>query len=381
MVHSGPPLRVGILGAGGIAVASYGVLPNLHHYSDTVEVVALADVDHLRAAAVAAEYGIPRVHRSIEDMVAGGGLDAVANLTPIPLHHRTSKVVLEHGLHLVTEKPIASTLAEADELIMLAEQHGVEIVCAPPDLLREPFRKARELVAGGEIGRVAFARVHSSHQGPGGGPSGWPSDPTWFYQRGSGPLLDMGVYGIHQITGVLGPARRVAAFSGITDPVRTVRGDGPFAGLQIEVTADDNTLFLLDFGDSAYAVVDGGYNLHASRSPRVEIFGRRGVINIGVPDGPELEVFKTDLVPGVDGWVDPPRPIAADSTRAAVGRAIIVGHLADVVLGGARNELGADHARHALEIMLAVEISARDNRIVELGTTFDHGSSTRQELP
>lgn len=370
MGRSTTPLRVGILGAGGIAVAAYGVLPNLQHYAGTIEVVALADVDRVRATTVAAQYGIPRVHASVEEMVAAGGLDAVANLTPIPLHHATSKVVLEHGLHLVTEKPIASTLAEADELIALALSHGTQIVCAPPDLLREPFRKARALVAGGEIGRVAFARVHSSHQGPGGGPAGWASDPTWFYQRGSGPLLDMGVYGIHQITGVLGPARRVVAFSGITDPVRVVRGDGPFAGLQIDVTADDNTLFMLDFGDSAYAVVDGGYNLHASRSPRVEIFGRRGVINLGLPEGPDLEVFKTDLLPGVDGWVDPPRPVATDTTRAKYGRAIIVGHLAEVVLHGARNELGADHARHALEIMLAVETSARENRIVDLTTTF-----------
>src|SRR5439155_5028966 len=140
-----------------------------------------------------------------------------------------------------------------------------------------------------------------------------------FYQQGSGPLLDMGVYGIHQLTGILGPARRVVAFSGITDPVRTVRG-GPFAGLEIEVTADDNTLFLLDFGDSTYGVIDGSYNLHASRSPRLELFGRRGVINIGVPDGPALEVFKTDLVPGVDGWIDPSRPVAADPRRGEVGR-------------------------------------------------------------
>ncbi|GAB3762482.1 Gfo/Idh/MocA family protein [Microlunatus parietis] len=369
MINSTGPLRVGLLGAGGIAVASYGVLPNLHHYADTIEVVALADVDHARAAAVAQQYGIPRVYATVEELVGAGGLDAVVNLTPIPVHYATSKVILEHGLHLVTEKPIAATLAEADELIMLAESRGLVIVSAPPDLLRTPIKRARELVAACEIGRIAFARVHSSHQGPGGGPGGWPTDPTWFYQRGSGPLLDMGVYGIHQITGILGPARRVVAFSGITDPVRVVRG-GPFAGLEIEVTADDNTLFLLDFGGSTYAVVDGSYNLHASRSPRLELFGRRGVINLGVPGGPELEVFKTDLLPGVDGWIDPSWPLAADTNSATTGRAVIVGHLADIVLSGAPNELGADHARHALEIMLAVETSAREGRIVELRTTF-----------
>src|SRR3712207_7320571 len=83
----------------------------------------------------------------------------------------------------------------------------------------------------------------------------------------------MGVYGIHEITGILGPARRVVAFSGITEPTRTVRA-GPFKGKQIEVTADDNTLFMLDFGQSTFAVIDGTFNVNAAKSPRVEIFGR-----------------------------------------------------------------------------------------------------------
>ena len=98
----------------------------------------------------------------------------------------------------------------------------------------------------GAIGQPCFARVRSSHGGPAAG--NWPLDPTWFYQEGSGPLLDMGVYGIHEITGILGPAKRVVAFSGITEQVRTVRG-GPFKGKQIDVTADDNTLLMLDFGE------------------------------------------------------------------------------------------------------------------------------------
>lgn len=370
MSESQRRLRIGVLGSGGIATASYGVLPNIAKYAEFIEVVAIADLVVDRARAVADQYGIPRVHASLDAMIAAGGIDAVVNLTPIPLHYGTSRAVLDAGLHLVTEKPLATTMEDADDLIRRADEKELLIVCAPPDMLHEPYSKAAELVQSGQIGRVAFARVHSSHAGPGGGPHGWESDPTWFYQEGSGPLLDMGVYGIHEITGILGPAKRIVAFSGITDAVRTVRGNGPFAELEIPVSVADNNLFMLDFGDSVFAVIDGTYNLHASTSPKIEIFGRSGVVNVLQPGHDDLELYLTDLALGVDGWVRPPAPLATNTSRAIYGRALMVGHLAECLRKGIRPVLSAEHARHALEIMLAVETSARESRVVDLTTAF-----------
>lgn len=362
-------LRVGILGAGGIATASYGVLPNIGHYADKVTVKAIADTDAQLAYTASQEYGIQASHDSLENMLATTALDAVVNLTPIPAHFPTSRMILEHDLHLVTEKPIASTVAEADDLIRIAADRGLSIVCAPPDMLHEPYQVAAELVNEQSVGKVAFARVRSSHAGPGGGPAGWPSDPTWFYQAGSGPLLDMGVYGIHEITGILGPAQRVTAFTGITEETRSVR-NGPYAGLEIPVGEADNCLFMLDFGGATFAVVDGTFNVHAAKSPKIEIFGRSGVINILRPDAPAVELYRTDLAPGVDGWINPSLPLAHNQRRGTYGRAMLVGHLADCVLNGEANTLSAEHARHALEIMTAVTTSAREGHVVELNTTF-----------
>lgn len=362
-------LRIGVLGTGGIATAPYGVLPNISKFIDTVEVVSVADVVKEQADEVSRRFGIPFSFGSLDEMIAAGRLDAVVNLTPIPFHYETSRRILEAGLHLVSEKPLAATLAQADELIELSEKNDLVVVCAPPDMLYEPYERAGVLVRDGEIGEVAFARVHSSHAGPGGGPRGWESDPSWFYKEDSGPLLDMGVYGIHEITGILGPARRVVAFSGITDAVRIVRG-GPYAGLEMPVESADNNLFMLDFGESQFAVVDGTYNLHASRSPKVELFGRKGVINILRPGGPDLEMYKTDVSTGVDAWLEPSSPLATNTRRANYGRALMVGHLADCVLNERRPILSAEHARHALEIMLAVEVSAREGRVIDLATTF-----------
>ncbi|MFC4245297.1 Gfo/Idh/MocA family protein [Gryllotalpicola reticulitermitis] len=364
-------LRLGVLGAGGIATIPEGVLPNMHHLAGEVEIVAIADSFHERAIEAAARFGIPAAYSSLTEMLASAELDAVANLTPIPAHAATSLEILEAGKHLVVEKPIATTLADADRIIELAASKGLTVVVAPPDMLYSPYVEAKRLVHEGVIGKVAFARVRSSHGGPGGGPQGWPFDPSWFYQEGSGPLLDMGVYGIHEITGILGPAKRVSAFAGTTEETRTVRGDGPFSGTVMPVTTPDNNLFMLDFGDATFAVIDGTYNVLASRSPKVEIFGRKGVINVITPGGPDLEIYRTDVAPGVDGWIAPNLyPQLQDERRAKLRRALLIAQLVDSLRSETRPTLSAEHARHALEIMLAVAESAKTGRVVELTTTF-----------
>ncbi len=368
------PLKLGVLGAGMIASYPHGVLPNLHHIPEKVEVVAIADPLFERAQQVQHEFNIPHAYSGLEEMLARCDLDAVINLTPIPLHAATSMAILEAGKHLATEKPLATTIEQADALIALAARKGLTIVCSPPDMLAPNYQAVRRWLQEGVIGRVAFARVRGSHGGPAA--YSWPNDPTWFYQEGSGPLLDMGVYGIHEITGLLGPALRVVAFSGITEPVRLARG-GPFHGTAIEVTADDNALFMLDFGQSTFAVVDGTYNVNAARSPNVEIFGRAGTINISDGwaqngGGPPLEVYRVDAVAGMGGWIIPD---AHDLTQAQerflqLKRAVLVDHLVDCVWEQRHPILSAEHARHALEIMVKVAESARTGQAIDLTTSF-----------
>src|SRR5215813_15099673 len=214
----GSPLRVGILGAGMIATIEPGYLPGLRRLRGRVEVTAIASRTRSLAERVARDWDIPVVCDGLGQMLAAPDVDAVINLTPIAAHYETSRHILSAGKHLVTEKPLASTLDQADELIEAAERGGLLIVCAPMDTLKREWAQARRLIDEGAIGKVAFARVQSSHGGPAA--MAWPADPTWFYAKGAGPLLDMGVYGLDRITAVLGPARSVAAMSGVTTPMR-----------------------------------------------------------------------------------------------------------------------------------------------------------------
>ncbi|MDR5701365.1 Gfo/Idh/MocA family protein [Agromyces aerolatus] len=368
-------LRVGVLGIGEIALGDHGVLPNLHHISDKVELVALADMAPDRLQSTAEKYGVPHVFSSLDEMLRLDGLDAVVNLTPIAAHGSTSRQILEAGKHLAVEKPVATTMADADAIVQTAQEQGLTVVVSPPNMLYPSRSEARKLLREGAVGRVAFARARPSGAGPAAG-APW-RDPSWYYQKGSGPTFDVGVYGIHELLGLLGPVQRVSAFSGITDPVRSVRR-GPYAGLEIEVTMDDNTLMLLDFGDSVFAVVDSSFNIYASKGPRIEVYGREGALNINYNinqsgPAPAIEIYKTDIGGAeVDGWIAPNlgHLAGAEAWALKLKRALLVDHLADSVRDGIPSALGADVARHALEIMLGAYESARTGQVVEITSTF-----------
>ncbi len=117
---------------------------------------------------MAARFGIPAVYDDLDTMLADADLDIVVNLTPIPAHFETSLQIIEHGVHLVTEKPLAQTLAEADKLCAAAararrgRRRRRRSTCSPTS-----GSDARRLVRSGAIGRVSFGRLQSSHGGPG----------------------------------------------------------------------------------------------------------------------------------------------------------------------------------------------------------------------
>jgi predicted dehydrogenase len=364
-------LRVGVLGAGMIATIGYGYLPHLGKIRDRVELAAIADLRIDLARSVAEAHEIGRAVESLDDLLALD-LDAVVNLLPGPAHFAASKRILEAGRHLVTEKPITSTLSEADELLDLADRRNLYIVAAPADMLASEWVRARDLVARGALGKVAFARVQSSHAGAAA--LSWPVDPSQFYQQGVGALLDLAVYGLTQVTGVLGPARRVSALSGITVPERPVRG-GPFDGMTIPVSAPDNNLILIDFGDSTFAVVDGTFNVVASKSPRMEVFGLEGTLLVNRDDvgGPPVEVYRLDAAPGLAGWISPQTyeifPVGSDRF-AELQRGSLIEHLADCIRDGVQPVASGRHARHVLEVMLAAQQSALEGRVIDVVSTF-----------
>ncbi len=353
-------IDLGVIGCGDVAFRTY--LPGLAPLRERARVVACFDARPDRAEAAARLFPEARAFGTLGELLGSTAPDAVVNLTPAPVHAEVTAQALEAGCHVYSEKPLAATVEEAGELIELAEARGKLLLCAPAVMATTRFAWIRELISAGRIGRPSLAVGQLGTMGP----AAWreyTGDPAVHYGSGVGPLLDLGVYVLHAVTGLLGPTRRIEAFGAIAIPRREVLVER-LAGQTIDVTVDDQVLLHLDLG-GVLAQVAASFTIPATRAPVLELHGTEGTISISV-----------------SGWYDECGPVelyadgrwqtSAPPSPSRYEHLIMAGvpHLVDCLEGVVEPVLTAAHARHVLEIVAAAERSAQEGRAIDLDTTF-----------
>src|SRR5262245_29472723 len=252
-------VRIGVVGTGSLALSA--ILPHLSQadVQDRIRVQALCDPVPGRAAAAAEKFGAARAFTSVEALLEEGDVDAVTIASPIGLHYRHGRMALEAGKHVHFNKTMTTTVAEATDLIERARARRLRMVVSPGQILHPRIQKIKQLITDGAIGALcwamcgsAFGTYHQNEATRQGDDVLTNVNPSWYFRKpGGGPLYDMTVYGVHELTTVLGPARRVTGLSGVRIRERAYRGE------MLPCDADDNTLMLLDFGDSLFAMVYG----------------------------------------------------------------------------------------------------------------------------
>lgn len=361
-------IRFGIIGCGDVATRTY--IPALEQLTARATVAATFDPIPERAASAASRFPGAIAYASYEAFLDHQGLDGVFNLTPAPLHRDTSEKALDRGLHVFTEKPIAATVADAQALIAYAREKDRLLLSAPAVMATPRFRWLKAIVESGRIGRLTLATAQMANMGP----AGWrvyTGDPAVFYKANVGPVLDIGVYPLHGITGLFGPAKRVQAMGGVTIPERDVLIPR-LAGQKIAVEANDHMLIQLDFGGS-FAQILASFAVPASKAPAMEIHGTEGTISISMDqwyaaDGPVDVMLRDNSLLGIQGWLH------GVGSPEALGGGHLIGtgpeHFVACLLGEAEPVLTGEHATHVLEIILKAEQSAKEGRAFDLETVF-----------
>jgi predicted dehydrogenase len=118
------PVRLALVGCGRIAQVAH--LPALEK-ADRVELVAVCDPSAAVASAVARRYGVARVHTDPESLWADAAVEAVLIAAPDRFHHRLAAEALRAGRHVLVEKPLTATVAEAEELVGLVDRTGLTL--------------------------------------------------------------------------------------------------------------------------------------------------------------------------------------------------------------------------------------------------------------
>lgn len=149
-------LRMGIIGLGEVAQVVH--LPVLQALPALFEVRAACDISGTLLSAVGDRFGIPARYGTVTEMIEAGGLDAVLVLNSDEYHAECIVQALEHGVHVLVEKPMCLSPREADDIIAARDRSGLTVMVGYMRRYAPAFVEAAELLP--TLGRVNFARVH-----------------------------------------------------------------------------------------------------------------------------------------------------------------------------------------------------------------------------
>lgn len=189
-------LKIGLCGFGFMGKTHLYAVRNLPFFYDaealpfTAEIAAVCTAHPDKTAAIAAQWAIPRAMTNVAEMIADPEIQVIDVVSPNPFHFETVRAALSAGKHVLCEKPLTVTVAEADELCRLAGESGLTCGTVFNNRFLAPVMRARQLIDEGRLGTVLsfdFAYRHNSCIDP-DRTAGWKQDAAF----GGGTLADLG---------------------------------------------------------------------------------------------------------------------------------------------------------------------------------------------
>ena len=185
-------VRVAVIGCG--SIAQHRHLPE-YKSNKNVELIAVCDINEERAHEVAEKYGV-KAYTNYEELLSSGSVDAVSVCTPNYLHAPISIAALKAGMHVLCEKPMATSKDEAKAMIAASKESGKKLMIGHNQRFVPSHQKARQLIQSGEVGKIYSFRTAFGH----GGPEGWSVEGKegWFFQKEKAFVGAMGDLGVHK---------------------------------------------------------------------------------------------------------------------------------------------------------------------------------------
>jgi predicted dehydrogenase len=344
-------LGIGIIGTGNIA-GGYAKDALTH---PEIRLVAVTDLDVVRAAAFADTYGC-RAHATVDHLLADPEVDIVVNLTVHHAHFEITKRSLRAGRHVYSEKPLALTAAEARELVDLAVARNLRLGCSPSTFLGEAQQTAAGIVRSGRLGtvRAVYAEVNW------GRIESWHPAPAPFYDVGA--MVDVGVYPLTLVTSMLGPARTVRAWGWDLQPERVA-----LDGTSFRIGSPDLIIAAIELASGTVLRLTTSFYVGRPARQRgsLEFHGDDASLALG-----NFQEFDTTVEVGRYGGDFEPVELVRPGYRGTAW-ARGVAEMAAAIEAGRPHRASGEQAAHVVEILDGVRASmAADGRPIELTSTF-----------
>jgi len=364
-------LRVAVLGAG--AWARHAHIPGWQR-DPRAEVVAMCDTERERAAAYAAEFGIPEATADWQAVVARSDVDIVDIVTPSATHYELACAALESGKHVLCEKPVAYDFRQTRHAAALARQRGLKTKLGFTFRYSPGVQYARFLLDDGFVGTPFIFNGYEQN-------SQWldpqvplrqvdPAADQSVLQTSSlegygAPIIDIGHWWVGaDIARVVGTMRNFI-------PQRMVRATGRMMRMNI----DDGDIFIGEYTNGAIGSIQTSF-VTVGNYPGVEarLYGERGAIicrlieehgvaetiRLARPDAVEFEQVE------IPARFYPPGGQPTESWRSLFYANLVRDFLDEIIDAGERNQGNFGDGAWVQEVINAVEVSVQQRRWVDL---------------
>ncbi|NLC58968.1 MAG: Gfo/Idh/MocA family oxidoreductase [Armatimonadetes bacterium] len=265
------PVRFGIIGTGAIGQRRH--IPECVANPDC-QLVAVCDANAARVKEVAAQFGV-KAYTDYQEMLEGEKLDAVVVCGPNTLHAQQTLDALKAGLHVLCEKPMATTREEAQAMIAAAQKSGKNLMIGHNQRLMPPHVRAKEILDSGRLGKVISFRTAFAHPGP----EFWSVDNnanTWFFKKGVASLGVTGDLGVHKadlMRWLLG--QEFTEVGGIITTLDKRYPDGTL------IDIDDNAILTLKSDAGVVGTVTVSWTNYGAEDNWTVLYCEKGVLSIG----------------------------------------------------------------------------------------------------
>jgi predicted dehydrogenase len=275
------PLNVAVIGTGmgRYHMKEYVESPNVH-------LLAVCDLNRPEAEQFAKQYGATHVFTDYHDLWSLEGLDAVSIAIPNYLHAVVAIEALEHGLHVLCEKPMATKLEDARRMVEVAEANGKRLMIGMSQRFRPQSLALRGMVERGELGDIYYARstwirrrgMPVIHFAPGGsmGRGQWFVDQE---KAGAGALFDIGVHMFDLTWWLMGNPRPLAVSAASYQNL----WNAEFVQRGIRCNVDELSSAMVRFAGGVTAVFDVSWAANQADDMNVRVFGTRAGIQVYPP--------------------------------------------------------------------------------------------------
>ena len=341
-------LRIGLVGAGNIAKAHL----NAYKQVENAQIVAICDINPEVLAATAAKYGIEKTYPSLTEMLQNEELDA-ADVCVWNCNHASCSIeALNAGLHVLCEKPMATSAAEAEQMMQAAEKNERLLMIGFVLRFGDEAVIAKDFIDNGYLGDIYYSKATYLRRH--GAPGGWFTDKS---RSAGGPVIDLGVHVIDLTRYLMGKPKAMSVFASTENRLKnrpylkTDVGWKPDNASPDDIyDVEDFAVALIKYEGGKTTLLETSYSLNGEEITKKELYGTKGGVNLNGADMKiytEVNDYLADITPQIKNFKN-----GADMFVAEMA------HFVDCALNGTPCRASAEDGLEVMKILDAIYESA-----------------------